>query len=126
MTNLDAKLREQGPVVSALRADLTSHAAIRARQRGIDLHVLRCLLLYGRREHDHHGAELVTFDNRSLKLVQLREPRGTWMRAAESRTLYAVVDSTGSVITAGHRSRRVFRDPGRVPPRRRKSIRALQ
>jgi len=89
---------------------LTAHALIRARQRGIDLEVLDCLLRHGRRAHDHRGAEIVTFDRAALDQVARREPRATWRKAVEASTLYAVLGPDGHVITTGHRWRRVIRD----------------
>jgi len=89
---------------------LTAHALIRARQRGIDLEALACLLGYGRRHHDHRGAEILTFDRAALDQVARRESRATWRKAVEASTLYAVLGLDGCVITTGHRWRRVIRD----------------
>lgn len=89
---------------------LTKHAAVRMCQRGIDQEVLECLLSYGRREHDHRGAEVVVHDRDTLEQVRRFESAACWRAAAGSRELYAVVDSTGRVITVGHRFRRVIRD----------------
>lgn len=89
---------------------LTRHAVVRARQRGIDLEVLACLVRYGRREHDHCGAEIVTFDRAALDAIARREPRPAWRKAVEASSVYAVVGPDGCVITAGHRMRRVQRD----------------
>lgn len=89
---------------------LTIHAGVRAQQRGVDRSVLDCLLQYGRREHDHRGCEVITFDGGSLAEVARREPRGLWCKADEARSLYAIVNSDGVVVTTGHRIRRVLRD----------------
>lgn len=89
---------------------LTIHAGIRTQQRGVNRSVLDCLLQYGRHEHDHMGCEVVMFDGGSLAEVARREPRGLWCKADESRSLYAVVNSDGMVVTTGHRFRRVLRD----------------
>ena len=48
---------------------LTPHAEIRVQQRGVDRQVLDCLLLYGRREFDHFGCEIVYFDESGLDKV---------------------------------------------------------
>ena len=101
------------PLATPLPADptpLTTHALVRARQRGIDLEALACLLSYGRRRHDHRGAEIVTFDHAALDEVARREPRPTWRKAVEASSLYAVLGPDGFVITTGHRYRRVIRD----------------
>lgn len=105
---------------------LTPHAEIRVQQRGVDRQVLDCLLLYGRREFDHFGCEIIYFDEASLEKVARNEPRRLWLKAIESRHLYAVMNSDGKVVTTGHRYRRVQRDrslssyrPGRTrSPRR--------
>lgn len=109
---------------------LTPHAQIRLQQRGVDRQVLDCLLLYGRREFDHFGCEILYFDEASLETVARREPRRLWLKTVESRHLYAVVNSDGQVVTTGHRYRRVQRDrslssyrPGRTrSPRRGKAM----
>ncbi len=109
---------------------LTPHAEIRVQQRGLDRQVLDCLTLYGRGEFDHFGCEIVYFDEAGLDKVARCEPRHVWLKAAESRRLYAVVNSDGVVVTTGHRYRRVQRDrslssyrPGRTrSPRRRNAL----
>jgi len=101
------------PLAASVVADptpLTPHALVRARQRGIDLEALACLLSYGRRHHDHRGAEIVTFDHAALDEVARREPRPTWRKAVEASSHYAVLGPDGFVITTGHRYRRVVRD----------------
>lgn len=98
---------QQAPPPSCL---LTVHAGIRAQQRGVNLSVLACLLKYGRHEHDHMGCEVVTFDGDSLAEVARRESRDLKCKADGARSLYAVVDSDGRVVTTGFRFRRVLRD----------------
>jgi len=89
---------------------LTKHAGIRVQQRGVDRKVLDCLLTYGHHEPDHKGCQVVTFDGQALDELQGQERGPVVRRASDARNLYAVVDSTGMVITAGHRFRRVPRD----------------
>ena len=95
---------------SRLSNPLTVHAAIRAQQRGVNRSVLDCLLQYGRHEHDHMGCEVVTFDDETLGEVARREPHTVWLEVIEARSIYAVVASDGSVVTTGHRFRRMLRD----------------
>ena len=95
---------------ATLAIALTVHAVIRAQQRGVNRSVLDCLLKYGRHEHDHMGCEVVTFDDGTLNEVSRREPRALWRKVAESRSVYAIVGSDGSVVTTGHRFRKVLRD----------------
>jgi hypothetical protein len=97
----------------------TNHAIKRVRQRGIGLSALDCLLRYGRENHDHHGAQILTFDALSLDEVRRNEPRQIWQQVVDARALYAVVDSTGVVITAGHRFRHIVRDVSLSSRRRR-------
>lgn len=110
---------------------LTPHAEMRVQQRGVDRQVLDCLLLYGRPEFDHFGCEILYFDEESLDKVARNESRRLWLKAVESRHLYAVVNSDGKVVTTGYRFRRVQRDrslssyrPGRTRSPRRRDIRA--
>lgn len=91
-------------------ADLTKHAAIRLQQRGVNLDVLDCLLTYGHHEPDHKGCLVVTFDSRAMDDLSRFEPRYMQAKSTDSRSLYAVVDSDGVVVTTGHRYRRVPRD----------------
>lgn len=95
---------------SAEHLMLTPHAVVRVQQRGVDCDVLDCLLRYGRREFDHSGCEIVVFDDESLDVLARYEPFRLFLKAAESRSLYAVVNSDGQVVTTGHRFRRVIRD----------------
>ena len=89
---------------------LTRHAGIRVQQRGVNRDTLDYLLAYGHHEPDHKGCSVVTFDGKSLKAMERYEPRTANRKAPDSPNLYAVVDSHGVVITAGHRFRRVPRD----------------
>ena len=90
--------------------DMTKHAGIRVQQRGVNRDVLDCLLAYGKHEPDHKGCRIVTFDGKSLDDLARHEPRALKTKAIDYRNVYAVVDSEGVVITAGHRFRRVPRD----------------
>lgn len=89
---------------------MTKHAGIRVQQRGVNRDVLDCLLAYGRHEPDHKGCRIVTFDGKALEDLSRFEPKELSAKATGARNLYAVVDSDGVVVTAGHRFRRVPRD----------------
>jgi hypothetical protein len=108
--NFQSALSQGHAQTSKLTNPLTAHAAIRAQQRGVNRSVLDCLLQYGRHEHDHMGCEVVTFDGETLDEVARREPHTVWRAVAEARSVYAVVSSNGSVVTTGHRLRKVLRD----------------
>lgn len=45
----------------------SNHATVRCQQRGIPPIVIDLLLEFGRREHDHAGAEILYFDRCSKK-----------------------------------------------------------
>ncbi|MGE5525280.1 MAG: DUF4258 domain-containing protein [Rhodospirillaceae bacterium] len=77
--------------------DLTDHARARMRQRGIPDAVVADLLAYGRAEHDHRGGTIVYFD---------REARAYTRRNSRA---YLVLAGDGSVVTVGHRYRRIVR-----------------
>ena len=89
---------------------MTKHAGIRVQQRGVNLGLLDCLLAYGHHEPDHKGCHVVTFDGKGMADLSRFETRVFKSKVSDSRNLYAVVDSDGVVITAGHRFRRVPRD----------------
>jgi len=48
----------------------TNHATVRCQQRGVSPFVLDLLLRFGRRQHDHAGAEVIFFDRRAKKQVE--------------------------------------------------------
>jgi len=92
------------------RPALMSHASIRMQQRGIRQEVLECLLAYGQRAHDHHSCEVVYFDAKSIQRVQHELGPSAAHLVSDHREIYAVVDSNGCVVTAGHRYKRIPRD----------------
>lgn len=77
--------------------DLTDHARARMRQRGIPAAVVADLLAYGRAEHDHRGGTIVYFD---------RKARAYTRRSSRA---YLVLANDGTVVTVGHRYRRISR-----------------
>ena len=87
-----------------------SSSDIRVQQRGVNREVLDCLLAYGHHEPDHKGCHVVTFDGKSLDAMARHESRSLNTKVSGASNLYAVVNSDGVVITAGHRFRRVPRD----------------
>lgn len=85
---------------------LTDHARIRMRQWAIPPLAVEALLAFGRGEHDHRGGTIVYFD----KAARRRLERDRLDRALEHcLDAYAVVASTGEIITVGHRDRRIRR-----------------
>jgi hypothetical protein len=89
---------------------LTEHAAVRARQRGVDPVVLDCLLAYGTAVHDHQGGEIVVFDRKAFRRLERSVDVTLVRRVADRRTLYAVRGMDGALVTVGYRYRRIRRD----------------
>lgn len=83
----------------------TSHAQIRSQQRGIPPLVVDLLLQFGRREHDHRGAEIVYFDRRSRKRIE-SYAGGLISKLSEHLDSYAIV-ADGAVVTVGNRTKRI-------------------
>lgn len=88
----------------------SQHALIRVQQRGVDREILDCLLAYGRQEPDHKGCQIVTFDGKAFEKLAKFEPKKIAAKASAVKNLYAIVDSSGVLVTAGHRFRPVRRD----------------
>ncbi len=76
---------------------ITTYALARMKQRGISLATLRYLLAHGRVERKCDGARLVYLEN---------TPPCPTRAGAPGRTLYALVDREGEVITVERRVRR--------------------
>ena len=88
---------------------VTNHARARMQQRGIRPEVLEALLDFGREAHVERGRDIVYFDKRAR--ARLAEAKA--VAAAEAERVcksYAIVESDGTVITVGHRYRRIPRD----------------
>jgi hypothetical protein len=86
---------------------VTAHARTRMQQRGIRSDVLEALLAFGSERHLHSkGRELVFFDKKAKKRLAKGNPDA--VREAEKfiRT-YAILGADGTVVTVGHRFRRV-------------------
>ena len=97
---------------------LTRHATARMQQRGIRAQALEALLDFGCERHIHfRGREIVYFDKKArarLARSKAVAPRSRAVAPAKagaerfSRT-YAILGSDGTVITVGHRFRRIPR-----------------
>lgn len=88
---------------------LTAHARARMQQRGISPAALDALLDFGRTTRAGRGRELVFFDREARE----RLAHANALAAGEATRVcnsYAIVASDGTVITVGHRFRRVQRD----------------
>ena len=86
---------------------VTAHARARMQQRGIRSDALEALLDFGSARHLHSkGRELVFFDKKAKR----RLTKASLAAAREAERLertYAILASDGTVITVGHRFRRV-------------------
>lgn len=87
----------------------SKHAHARAQQRAIPPLILEWLISYGAAERDNHGAEICYFDHLARRRLgrefgkQVVARMGAWLNA------YAVISSSGTVITTGHRVKRLIR-----------------
>jgi hypothetical protein len=87
---------------------LTTHAAARMQQRGIRPAALEALLDFGRVHHLEDGCDIVFFDKKAKRRLAKANPAALRDAARLCRT-YAIVASDSSVITVGHRYRRIPR-----------------
>ncbi|MBW7838029.1 MAG: hypothetical protein H3C28_15485 [Sphingomonadales bacterium] len=75
-------------------------------QRAISPLAIEALLAYGRGEHDHRGGTIVYFDKTARRRLERDRLDRTLEHCLDA---YAVVASTGEIITVGHRDRRIRR-----------------
>jgi hypothetical protein len=84
----------------------THHAAARQQQRGIPSYVIDTLINYGKVNHDHHGAEILTFPKAVRQRLRNTLPKRTFVALEPHFDCYAVM-SEGVLITVGHRIKRL-------------------
>ena len=89
--------------------NLSHHAQQRMQQRGIPRKAVDYLLAYGRVSHDHHGGCVLWLDKRSRSRIGAEEGRQALRKLEKHLNAYVVTDSDGSVVTVGHRYRRIKR-----------------
>lgn len=89
--------------------DLTQHAKARMQQRGISVTTLNSLLDYGAQSHDHRGATIVYFDKKARTRLLRDSGRAAYRGVEKQLNAYAVVGNDGSVVTVGHRDKRISR-----------------
>lgn len=94
---------------SVMSLQITAHARARLQQRGIPLPVLDCLLSFGKKVHDHHGAEILFFDHQARDQIRCSYGEQTFKRLESKLDTYAVVGTDGVVLTVGHRIKRIRR-----------------
>lgn len=82
------------------------HATVRQQQRGIPAYVIDTLINYGKVNHDHHGAEILTFPKAVRQRLRNTLPKCKYLALESHFDCYAVV-SEGVVVTVGHRTKRL-------------------
>lgn len=88
--------------------DISKHAAIRAQQRGITPMTQEYLLEYGAEIYDGHGGIKRYFDKRSIRRIERCLGSEQVRSAASFQNTYLIESShDGSVITVGHRTKRM-------------------
>ena len=86
---------------------ITAHARARMQQRGIRPEALEALLAFGSGRHlRSKGRELVFFDRKAKRRLARAAP-DTAREADRLIRTYAIVGADGTVITVGHRFKRV-------------------
>ena len=89
---------------------VSPHARARMQQRGIRAQAVEALLDFGRTRHVHSGGrELVYFDKKARDRLLKANPAAAREMSRLRRT-YAVLAGDGSVVTVGHRFKRIPRD----------------
>ena len=86
----------------------THHARARMQQRGISPAVVEHMLRYARERHDRHGG-VVLFLDKTARRRMLRERQLAPAEIERIRSIYVVLALDGSVVTTGHRRRRLRR-----------------
>jgi len=87
---------------------LTTHAQVRMQQRGISAAALEALLDFGRVAHVDRGRDIVFFDKKARARLARAKAKVAREAARLCRT-YAILGSDGTVVTVGHRYRRIPR-----------------
>ena len=89
---------------------VSTHAAIRAKQRGIPPLIEQWLDEFGEEDYDGRGAVRFFFSRRSIRAMERAFGRRPGRRMSEFLDAYKVESvSDGQVITVGHRFKRVWR-----------------
>jgi hypothetical protein len=90
--------------------NMTQHAVSRMQQRGIKTQTVEMLLQCGRKTHDHNGATILHFDKQARARLRERYGQETYRSFDGQLNAYAVVAANGSIMTVGHRVRRIGRN----------------
>lgn len=93
-----------------LDATMTHHASRRLQQRGIPDEVLPILMQFGARQYDKRGAKLVYLTHKGRERIRRSLGADLYGKVEPALDIYAVVDTTGTVLTVGHRTQRINRN----------------
>lgn len=90
--------------------NLTQHALTRMQQRGIKLHTVEMLCRCGTKEYDHRGGVILYFDKQARQRLR-RQYGGEQIKKIDGQLhTYAVIAKNGTVVTVGHRVKRINRN----------------
>lgn len=90
---------------------ISKHAAIRAQQRGIPSMIQEYLLEYGTEIYDGHGGIKRCFDKCSIRRIERCLGHEQVRRITDFQDAYLIESShDGSIITVGHRTKRMHRN----------------
>ena len=85
------------------------HAEQRMQQRGISRVIVEYPLEYGCKTHDHHGGQIVWLDKRAKARLSRAGGEAVACKLGKHFNPYAVINADASVVTVGHRYRRIKR-----------------
>ena len=88
---------------------MTNHAAVRKQQRGIPESVLDCLMEFGKISYDNRGGEVLSFDKLSKQRCLTVMGKEIYRRLDGHFNVYAVRGLDGSLLTVGHRCKKLHR-----------------
>jgi len=85
----------------------TEHAKIRMQQRAISQTMLDTLFDYGKTRFNGNGTEIVTFPKAAVRRLKGSLPKEMFVAIERHLNLYAVISTSGDVVTAGYRTRKL-------------------
>ena len=90
--------------------NLTQHAVARMQQRGIKAQAVEMLFHFGAKEHDHRGATILYFDKPARGRLCHQYGTKQFKRIEGQLNTYAVIAKNGTIVTVGHRTKRINRN----------------
>ena len=89
---------------------LSRHATVRAQQRALPLELLEIVLTYGSRSPAGGGAEIVRLTLGAICELAAELNPAIWRRHFDRlASVYLIIGSDGTLVTVGHRIRRIGR-----------------